>query len=103
MGLHADMKPLGQSAPPLSPSAAVSPHPPQRSEQAEHAAAHASTCRPPPQPPRHCSYPGEVPCPTQGKKKPTGTGPEIAVTGQTGLDRFRFGSVSNRPKFKIQI
>ena len=38
-----------------------------------------------------------------GLKKPTKTGPETAVTGQTGPDRFRFGSVSNRPKFKIQI
>ena len=38
-----------------------------------------------------------------GLKKPTGTGPETVVTGQTGPDKFRFGPVSNRPKFKIQI
>ena len=34
---------------------------------------------------------------------PTENGPETAVTGQTGPDRLQFGSVSNRPKFKIQI
>ena len=37
-----------------------------------------------------------------GLNLPTGTGPDTAVTGQTGPDRFRFGVVSNRPKFKIQ-
>ena len=34
---------------------------------------------------------------------PAGTGPETAVTGQTGPDRFRYRPVSNRSKFKIQI
>ena len=38
-----------------------------------------------------------------GLNLPTGTGPDTAVTGQTGPDRFRFETVSNRPKFKIQI
>ena len=38
-----------------------------------------------------------------GLKIPTGTGPVLPVTGQTGLDWFRFRPVSNRPKFKIQI
>ena len=34
---------------------------------------------------------------------PTGTGLQTAVTGQTVPDRFRYRSVLNRPKFKIQI
>ena len=38
-----------------------------------------------------------------GLKISTGTGPETAVTGQTGPGWFRFWPVSNRPKFKIQI
>jgi len=38
-----------------------------------------------------------------GLNLPTGTGPDTAVTDQTGPDRFRFETVSNRPKFKIQI
>ena len=38
-----------------------------------------------------------------GLNLPTGTGPETAVTGQTGPDRFRFRfrPVSNMLKFKI--
>jgi len=38
-----------------------------------------------------------------GFTKSLGTGPVWPVTGQTGPARFRFGPVSNRPKFKIQI
>jgi len=38
-----------------------------------------------------------------GLKIPTGIGPVLPVTGQTGPDRFRFRPVSNRPKFQIQI
>ena len=34
---------------------------------------------------------------------PTGTGPETAVTGQTGPDRFRYRPVSNRPNLKLKI
>ena len=40
---------------------------------------------------------------TQDKKNWPEPVPETAVTGQTGPDQFRFGSVSNRPKFKIEI
>ena len=36
-----------------------------------------------------------------GLKKPAGTGPVTAVTGLTGPDRFRYGAVRNRPKFKF--
>ena len=39
-------------------------------------------------------------CSHPGLNLPTGTGPDTAVTGP---DRFRFGTVSNRSKFKIQI
>ena len=41
--------------------------------------------------------------PHPGFTKPLGTGPIWPVTGQTGPGRFRFGPVSNWPKFKIQI
>ena len=34
---------------------------------------------------------------------PTGIGPETAVTGVTGADRFRYRSVSNRPNSKLQF
>jgi len=36
---------------------------------------------------------------------PTGTGPETAVTGATGPDRFRYRPVANRPnsKFKFEL
>ena len=44
-----------------------------------------------------------ISCSHPGLNLPTGIGPDTAVTGQTGPDRFRFGTVSNRSKFKIQI
>ena len=34
---------------------------------------------------------------------PTGTGPETAVTGVTGPDRFRYRPVANRPNSKFNF